>query len=537
MKKISGHIIDIEGRRIYRGHLHIDNGHIISIEPGDDVPEQFILPGFVDAHIHIESSMLTPSSFARAAVTHGTVATVSDPHEIANVCGMEGIEFMISNAREAGMKIFYGAPSCVPATSFEHAGAEIGPAQVKALLQSPDIWYLSEMMNYPGVLGNDPAVMAKIQAAKEIGKPVDGHAPGVRGEQAAKYITAGIETDHECISLDEALEKISMGMKILIREGSAARNFEALHPLIGTHPDQVMFCSDDKHPDDLLLGHINGLVRRALHLGYDLFDVLKIACINPVRHYKIPVGTLQVGDAADFILVGNTQEWPVLATYIQGVAAYSEGEVHIPVIETKPVNQFADIKITTEDLLIRKTEGDLPVIQAIDGAIITEKIQGRPGEDGEWFVPSIAKDILKIAVLNRYSPGSLPALGWINGFGLKQAAIASTVAHDSHNLICVGDGDALMGEAMRLLIGSKGGLSFVSETVSFLVPLPIAGLMSDKTAEEVAGAYSKITQLAKNAGCSLHAPFMTLSFMALLVIPKIKISDKGLFDAEAFTFY
>ncbi len=537
MHVVEGHIIDIVRRKIFPGTISVQNGRITSIEAKADVPDKFILPGFIDSHIHIESSMLTPYEFAKSAVVHGTVATVSDPHEIANVCGMEGIQYMIENARHAAIKIFFGAPSCVPATTFENAGAVIGPTDVQNLLSSPDIWYLSEMMNYPGVLNKDAGVMAKIQAAVKAGKPIDGHSPGLRGNDAKTYISAGIQTDHECVSLEEAIEKVSLGMRILIREGSAAKNFEELHPLIEDHPQKVMFCSDDKHPDDLIEGHINQLVKRALKLGYDLFDVLQIACLNPVKHYNLPVGTLQVGDPADFIVVGDTQDWPVLATYINGVAVYEDKTVRIPAYQASCINQFAEIHIREEDLRVKAVDEVQAVIEAIDGSLITEKQWCRlPVRDG-FFVTDPSKDILKICVVNRYVSGTLPAVGWITGFGLKEAAIASTVAHDSHNLICIGTDDGLMLQAMDLLIESKGGLSCVTKTTKMHLPLPVAGLMTDQPAQIIAKEYVGITTLAKNAGCSLHAPFMTLSFMALLVIPKIKMSDLGLFDAEAFQFY
>ncbi|MCE2789117.1 MAG: adenine deaminase [Saprospiraceae bacterium] len=534
--QIDGHIIDVEGRRIFPGIVSVAEGKIVSVTPAQEVTDRYIMPGFVDAHIHIESSMLTPHSFAKAALKHGTVATVSDPHEIANVCGMEGVRFMIDQAKQAGLKIFYGAPSCVPATSFECAGATIGPAQIEELLSSPDIWYLSEMMNYPGVIAGDPDVLSKIDAAKKAGKPVDGHSPGLTGSDLKKYIQAGIITDHECISLPEAEEKLSLGMKILIREGSAACNFEALHPLIEINVANLMFCSDDRHPDDLLEGHINLLVKRALHLGYDVFDVLQIACINPVRHYKLPVGTLRVGDPADFIVVANTQDWTIISTFLDGKELYGKGKIVLPEIPSSSINHFATFKIRPEQLQIKEKEGEVPVIKAIDGAIVTEKHRTRPKVLNGLFIADARQDLLKICVVNRYHSNPVPALGWITGFGFSGAAIASTVAHDSHNIICVGDDDELMAKAILMLEKSKGGLSFVSSKESFLLPLPVAGLMTDQSAEEVAGAYTFITALVKNVGCMLRAPFMTLSFMALLVIPKLKISDLGMFDAESFTF-
>lgn len=533
---ISGHIIDIHQKTIFKGIIHISNGCITQIEEVENVADQFILPGFIDAHIHIESSMVTPYEFAKVALKHGTVATVSDPHEIANVCGLDGIQYMIENAKDARLKFYFGAPSCVPATSFENAGATINASDIEQLMASDDIWYLSEMMNYPGVLHNDPEILAKIVSAKKNHKPVDGHAPGLRGDDAKNYIAHGISTDHECFTLAEALEKLSYGMKIIIREGSAAKNFEALHPLIATHPDMVMFCSDDKHPDDLMVGHINMLVQRALHLGYDLYDVLKIACLNPVKHYQLPVGTLQIGDPADFIIMDDTQSWKIKETYINGEKVYHNGETILPTKKHKIINQFDAKLVQSSDFDVITNDPFTPIITAIDGSLITEKETKSLLITNNQKQIDKANDILKIAVINRYQ-SSKPAVGFIRNFGLRACAIASTVAHDSHNIIVVGDDETLMAKAVNLLVESKGGLSAVSHDATYHISLPIAGLMSDQPVDIIGESYSKISIFAKDHGCTLHAPYMTLSFMALLVIPKIKISDLGLFDAEKFEFF
>ncbi len=533
---ISGHIIDIHQKTIFKGIIHISNGCITQIEEVENVADQFILPGFIDAHIHIESSMVTPYEFAKVALKHGTVATVSDPHEIANVCGLDGIQYMIENAKDARLKFYFGAPSCVPATSFENAGATINASDIEQLMASDDIWYLSEMMNYPGVLHNDPEILAKIVSAKKHHKPIDGHAPGLRGDDAKNYIAHGISTDHECFTLAEALEKLSYGMKIIIREGSAAKNFEALHPLIATHPDMIMFCSDDKHPDDLMVGHINMLVQRALHLGYDLYDVLKIACLNPVKHYQLPVGTLQIGDPADFIIMDDTQSWKINETYINGEKVYHNGETILPTKKHKIINQFDAKLVQSSDFDVITNDPFTPIITAIDGSLITEKETKSLLITNNQKQIDKANDILKIAVINRYQ-SSKPAVGFIRNFGLRACAIASTVAHDSHNIIVVGDDETLMAKAVNLLVESKGGLSAVSHNATNHISLPIAGLMSDQPVDIIGESYSKISTFAKDHGCTLHAPYMTLSFMALLVIPKIKISDLGLFDAEKFEFF
>lgn len=537
IKEVSGRIVLPEEREIIEGHVMIQNGHIKEIRRDSNVPEQYILPGFIDAHIHIESSMITPYEFAKIALCHGTVATVSDPHEIANVLGIEGVFYMIENAKDAWLKFHFGAPSCVPATSFENSGAIIDAAAVHELLLHPDIWYLSEMMNFPGVLRGDREVLQKLHFGRSVGKPIDGHAPGLTGEDAVKYIKSGITTDHECYSYEEALFKLQNGMKVIIREGSAAKNYPALSPLIEEFAPRMMFCSDDKHPDDLLEGHINMLVKRALADGFDLFDVLLMACINPVRHYGLPVGTLRRGDPADFIVMQNLYDGKVEKTVINGKVVYQNGRCFLPDKKHATPNNFFSTTISPEDFYVRAegTEKEVWIINAIDGQLITEKskavlkvVDGNVTADDE-------RDILKISVVNRYQKNE-PAVAFIKNFGLKNAAIASSVAHDSHNIVVVGSSEHWMAKAVNLLMDSRGGLSVVSENAELSLALPIAGLMSDKTAFEVANAYSALDQYAKSCGCTLHSPFMTLSFMALLVIPKIKISDMGLFDAERFEF-
>jgi len=527
---ISGQFVDLHLRDIYPASVHITDDRIASITRVKSAPDHYILPGFIDAHIHIESSMLVPYEFAKVALRHGTVATVSDPHEIANVMGVEGVLYMIENAKEAPLKFHFGAPSCVPATSFETAGATIDSDDVRALLEMDDIFYLSEMMNYPGVLHGDEEVLKKIQYAKELSKPVDGHAPGLRGSEAQKYIEAGISTDHECFTIEEALEKLKCGMKILIREGSAAKNYNALHPLIATHPDQLMFCSDDKHPDDLLEGHVNLLVRRSVQLGYDLFDVLRMACILPVEHYNLEVGMMRVGDLADFIIVKDLVSFDVISTFINGIAIVENEKQSSPDKQHTIINQFNITKKRVSDFTNEIPETPVPVIVALDGEIVTEV---------EWvdmqLINQEGSGIQKICVVNRYHEAPV-AIGYIKNFGLSDGAIASTVAHDSHNVIAVGSEEKYICRAVNLLVESKGGLSVVSDMEELHLPLPIAGLMSDLPCDIVAAQYQRLASLAKDLGCCLTAPFMTLSFMALLVIPKLKISDKGMFDAVNFKF-
>lgn len=535
---ISGHLVDIFQRDTYPVKVTIANGIIISIARTADAPKQYILPGFIDAHVHIESSMLLPSTFARMAVVHGTVATVSDPHEIANVCGVEGIQYMIDNSKQSPFKFFFGAPSCVPATGFETAGATINSKDTEKLLLQPDIWYLSEMMNYPGVLFHDKEVLAKIEAARSIEKPVDGHAPGLMGDDARNYANAGITTDHECFTLQEALGKIEAGMNIIIREGSAAKNFEALHPLISSHPENVMLCSDDKHPDELEVGHINVLVKRALAKGHNIYDILTAACINPVHHYKLPVGLLRTGNAADFIVIDSINDFNVLQTYINGQLVAENGRTLLPYLQAKPINNFAATPKQIQDFSIPATTNqlNLRVIEAIEGQLITNELV-MPGKvkDGS-LISDIENDILKIAVVNRYEANAKPAIAFIKNFGLKKGAIASTVAHDCHNIIAVGVDDESMCRAINELIKCKGGICVADNDEEHVLPLPVAGLMSLEDGYEVAAKYTAIDKRAKALGTTLQAPFMTLSFMALLVIPNLKLSDKGLFDGKQFRF-
>jgi adenine deaminase len=534
---ISGQFIDLFQKRIYPAEISIIDSKIASVTETVVASPQFILPGFVDAHIHIESSMLVPTAFARLAVAHGTVATVSDPHEIANVCGMAGVQYMIDNAAKTTFKFFFGAPSCVPATTFETAGATLNAADVTTLLNSKDIWYLSEMMNYPGVLHNDPEVMAKIAAAKNAGKPVDGHAPGLHGEQAKAYAAAGITTDHECFTLGEALDKIEAGMHIIIREGSAAKNFEALADLLRTHPEKVMLCSDDKHPDELVLGHINELVKCALQRGYNLFNVLHAACVNPVLHYKLPVGLLRVGDPADFIVVDNLSNFSILQTWINGTLVAENGHTHLPAMQVTTINNFSTNHRSPIDFVVNASGSQpIKVIEAIEGQLITNCASALPLIENNNIISDIDNDILKIAVVNRYQPETPVAVAFIKNFGLKRGALASTVAHDCHNIIAVGTTDEHLCAAVNALIDCKGGISVTDASDTHTMPLPVAGLMSTEDGYNVAAQYTRIDKLAKELGTPLKAPFMTLSFMALLVIPALKLSDKGLFDGNKFVF-
>ena len=537
-----GRLVDIPAQRIYPVALSIREGKITSIR---ELPENeaghppFLMPGFIDAHVHIERSLLIPSEFARLAVRHGTVGTISDPHEIANVCGLKGVEFMIENGNQVPFHFHFGAPSCVPATSYETAGATISVEEVKALLDRPEVNYLSEMMNFPGVLLNEPEVMQKIAVAKAAGKPIDGHAPGLIGEPAQQYIDAGISTDHECFTYAEAKDKLERGMKILIREGSAAKNFEALIELLREHPDRIMFCSDDKHPDSLLEGHINQLCARAIAKDIPLFHVLQAACINPIEHYSMRVGQVRVGDSADLIVVNDLTAFQVLQTYIAGELVFDQGNTRIPSVAAPPINQFQKTLLRTADIGVPANHalGKHPLIGAIDGQLITEKIEETPTIDKDQLVADLNRDILKIVVVNRYQAAP-PAIAFIKNFGLKKGALASSVAHDSHNVVAVGCDDVSICNAVNAVMEAAGGLSAVDSTQTQLLPLPVAGLMSVADGFWVAEQYTLLDRFVKTElGSSLKAPFMTLSFMALLVIPHVKLSDQGLFDGDRFEFF
>jgi adenine deaminase len=532
---LKGNIVDVVGKRIFKGVVVVKDSKIAEIREENHDGSKYILPGLIDSHIHIESSMLVPSEFARLAVVHGTIGTVSDPHEIANVMGINGVRFMIENGKNVPFRFWFGAPSCVPATTFETSGGSLGIEELDDLLQSDDILYLSEMMNFPGVLFGDELVAKKLALARHYGKPVDGHAPGLTGENAKKYIQAGISTDHECYMLQEAVEKIELGMKILIREGSAAKNFETLAELIPEHSAMIMFCSDDKHPNDLVLGHINQLVKRAFDRGYDKIKVLQCATLNPVKHYKLDAGLLQKGDAADFIIVDDLENFNILATYINGQKVAEEGKSLISSVPVTIMNRFHAEPLKKKDILVKPEGLKMRVIKAMDGQLLTEEMMVDTRINENEVKSDQANDILKIVVLNRYNSAS-PAVGFIHGFGLKSGAIASSIAHDSHNIIAIGTDDKFIVAAMNEIISKQGGISVVTSDGHSKLPLPVAGIMSDDNGYKVAENYRLLDELVKTKlRCSLKAPFMTLSFMALLVIPKLKISDKGLFDGEKFS--
>lgn len=532
---LSGQIVDLVQSRIFPGSITVNNGKIAEITELPSAEKRYLMPGFIDAHIHIESSMVPPSEFARMAVCHGTVASVCDPHEIANVMGVEGIDYMINSGKRGHFKFYFGAPSCVPATPFETSGSTLNAEVVEQLMARDDIHFLAEMMNYPGVLFDDPEVMKKLEAAKRHGKPIDGHAPMVKGDDIKKYFGAGITTDHECSTLEDAAEKTKLGMKILIREGSAAKNFEELIPLMAINPELLMFCSDDKHPNDLIKGHINLLVKRALKKGYKLMDVLRAASLNTVRHYHLDVGLLQKGDDADFIVVDNLNDFNVMQTYVRGRLLAENGVSLMQRRKEKACNNFHAEPITAEALRVPDERKQIKVIACMDGNLVTNTIVAEPKVVKGNIVSDTSRDILKMVVYNRYQKAK-PSIAFINNIGLKRGAIATSVSHDSHNIVAVGCSDEDIARAINLLVYTKGGMVACSETEFALLPLPVAGLMSLEEGPQVAEDYERADRLAHELGCTLYSPFMTLSFMALLVIPELKLSDMGLFDVTQFKF-
>lgn len=530
--KICGQLVDIHTRSIYPAIISISRGKIYNIEKTDSAPGVFILPGLIDSHIHIESSMITPGAFAVAAVKHGTVAVVSDPHEIANVLGLEGVMFMIKDAGKVPVKFHFGAPSCVPATSFETSGASINHSEIELLINMKEIKYLSEMMNFPGVIHNDEEVLRKIDSARKAGKPIDGHAPGLSGDILKKYVSAGISTDHECSTLAEAKEKISLGMKILIREGSAARNLNSLKELFNTDPEVVMLCSDDLHPEMLQLRHINKLLAILISQGFNIYDVIRSATINPSLHYNLNAGLLRKGDNADFVLTDSLEEMNIIETWIDGKRVFSEGKVLFKYKPGRAVNNFHCSKVQENDLRVRNRVGNIRIIQAFESELLTSEIR-LPAGDGTYIAPDPENDILKIVVKDRYND-SAPAVGFIKGFGMKSGAFASSVAHDSHNIISVGTNDKDIMKCINEIVRLKGGLAVSSGSETRSIQLNIGGIMTTRSCRDVAQDYEKLSELVKSCGCILKAPFMTLSFMALLVIPDLKIGDKGLFDVNKF---
>lgn len=530
--KILGQLVDIHNRDIYPACITVLNGKIYLIEKIKEAPMVYIMPGLIDAHIHIESSMITPGAFALTAVKHGTTGVVSDPHEIANVLGVAGIKFMIDDAKKVPLKFWFGASSCVPATCFETSGAVLNALEVEDLLKLKEIKYLAEMMNFPGVIYDDREVQAKISIAQKYNKPVDGHAPGLSGDSLQKYVSAGITTDHECSTIEEAMEKISLGMKILIREGSAARNLDSLKNLFRTNPDMIMLCSDDLHPEMLQSRHINKLIAALISEGFDVFDVIRSTTLNPVVHYGLNGGLMRIGDCADLIVIDNLRKMNVMETWIDGIKVFSDNKTLFSYMPGKALNKFNCSKVDADSIKVVNKHGSFRVIEAFEGELLTKSII-TDSNSGKYIESNLNEDILKIVVKDRYND-SPPAIGFIKGFNLKHGAFASSIAHDSHNVIAVGTNDEDISVVINEIVKHKGGLAVTSGGKTDSLQLNIAGIMTTRSCEEVANDYERLSEAVKTLGCTMAAPFMTLSFMALLVIPDLKIGDRGLFDVNKF---
>ncbi len=536
MKHLKGNIYDYNTGGFIKGILIFDNTIVDIVEDSSIVENCFILPGFVDAHVHIESTMLTPIEYAKECVKHGVVAAITDPHEIANVCGVSGIKYMVKCANQTPVKIFTGAPSCVPATSFETSGALISPADIESLFIEGLCSHLAEMMNFPGVLNGDEIVLKKIEVANRFQKNIDGHAPLLSGINLLNYISKNITTDHECITVSEAIEKIDAGMKIMLRESSASKDFDNLITLINSHPDYIMFCTDDCHPDELQNGYLEKLFRKALLKRYPIKNIIKGSNINAVNHYQLSVGSLKIGDYADFIVIDDLLNFSILKTYINGDLVFDGINVLFTVQNISPINKFFINKVSKNDLTIyAKKNSVINAIEIIPDSLITKHFKFSVCNNQFFLESDITSDLLKIVVVNRYLKAK-PNVGFIRGFGLKYGAIGGSVSHDSHNIIVVGVDDASIISAIETIQTGRGGLVAISDHDIDFLPLPIGGLMSDKSCSEVASQYRHINESAKKLGTQLNSPFMTLAFMSLLVIPELKISDRGLFNINTYSF-
>lgn len=559
-------MLDVITDSIYPARISVEGGFFKEIVPiviNDDSEldiSGIILPGFIDSHIHIESTMLTPAQFAKLAVRFGTTSVVCDPHEIANVAGTDGIDFMIENSKSVPFNFYFSIPSCVPATCFETSGAILDSETIGELLKKDEAVALGEMMNFPGVINGDGEVLAKLEKAKELGKPIDGHAPLLSGKDLDKYIAEHISTDHECSNFAEAIEKKEKGMKIMVREGSSAKNMEALfdfsdrldywknHESFGKMPNEVLekrihlpifdfIVSDDKHTTDLIKGHLNESIKKAIGLEISPISAIEMVTVNPSTHYNLNTGAIVKGMQADYVVVDNLNDLNILKTYVAGKCVFDGENVLFDVEETEFKNTFDVSKKGFEDFEISCDEpsADVNVIRCFNGELITEAESATLETKNGFVQPDLEEDILKIAVVERYGGNSI-ANGFITGFNLKKGAIASSVAHDSHNIVVVGTNSEDMANAVNCLIDNEGGFAIVDGDFEDSLALPIAGLMTNEDSHEVAEKLEKLHKTAADFGCKLDSPFMTMSFMALLVIPAIKISDKGLFDCINFEF-
>lgn len=534
-RPIEGNIVDVLTGEIFPGRIGHEGGVITSVERTPGPFRSFLVPGFIDCHVHIDSSLLCPSRFAEAAVPHGTTAVVTDPHEIANVLGVPGIAWMREDAACAPFRVFFTAPSCVPATPFETSGATLGPAEVEKLLAEDDVVALGEVMNYHGAIARDPDVMAKIRAARVSGKPIDGHGPLLAGNALREYLSLGISTDHECTGAAEAFEKHDLGMRILVRDGSAAKNLAALAPFARMH--EFLLVTDDILASDLLAGHLDTRLATAVSLGVEPLHALRAATIRPAEHYRLPLGAMAKGRKADAVRVADLSSFAVEEVYIGGTLVAAGGAA---AFAPRPVPMPGAIRIApkgADDFALPASgrSAKVRVIRVIPDEIVTGSETADLRVEHGRVVPDAGRDVLLISVVNRYREAPV-ASGFVSGFGLKTGAIASSVAHDSHNIIAVGTNPGDMAAAVGAIVRESGGLAACGGGSATVLPLPLAGLMSGDPPRDVHERLERLHAAACGMGCVLPRPFMTLSFLSLLVIPRLKIGDRGLFDADAFRF-
>jgi adenine deaminase len=505
-----------------------------------DVDSRYVAPGFIDSHVHIESSMACVAEFARAVLVHGTTTVAADPHEIANVLGSAGIEYMLQSAEHQPMNLYFTLPSCVPATDMETSGARLTAEDLRPFLRKEKIVALAEMMNYPGVLMRDPAVLSKITTARQQKKPVDGHAPGLKGRKLHAYIAAGVQSDHECTTEQEAREKLAAGMVIMIRQGTGAKNLQALLPAINaTTSRRMMWCTDDRHPNDLIQeGHIDSIVREAIQSGLDPHLAIQMATLNPADYFGLShLGAIAPGRQADLVVFSDIKKPVIEQVYCQGILTAENGKIRAEVQfpATGTVAPAMHIDVQNVDFSMPAEQGRIRVIEIVSDQLITrQRIEATPVKNHQ-AVSEPSKDLLKIAVVERHRGTGNIGRGYIKGFGLKQGALASSVAHDSHNIIVVGTADEDMQAALEAVVEMGGGLAAVSNGRLLAgLALPIAGLMSLEPVRTVRDQLERLIEIAHELGTTLQDPFMTLSFMALPVIPELKLTDMGLIDVSKF---
>ncbi|HSR31150.1 MAG TPA: adenine deaminase, partial [Anaerolineae bacterium] len=536
-------LLNVFSGEIHPADIAIHDGQVVGLGEYQarqvvDLEQRFVAPGFIDAHVHLESLMVQPSEFALAVLPHGTTAVVCDPHEIANVLGLDGVRYMLDASEGLPLSVYIMAPSCVPATHMESAGARLTADDIEKLWAYERVLGLAEMMNYPGLLFRVPAVLDKIRSAGD--RPIDGHAPGLSGLDLNAYVAAGVRSDHECTDLEEAREKLRRGMHILIREGTTERNLHALLPLVTPQNARMChFCSDDRHPDTLLReGHIDGIVRRAIALGLDPITAFQMATINTAKYFGLRnIGAVAPGYRADLLVLDNLEAVQLAQVYASGQLVADGGQALFSTsgMLDVPTQPSVHVDLNALNLDIAAGEGSARVIGTIPDQVVTEDLRLIPTIENGRVVSDPGRDLLKIAVIERHHGTGNVGLGLVKGIGLKQGAIASSVAHDSHNLVVVGASDEGMRVAVAAIAEMGGGLVVVEGgQVRAACPLPIAGLISDHSVEEVRDQVEALTEAAHALGCTLPDPFMTLSFLALPVIPSLKLTDKGLVDVSKF---